>query len=74
MIIDVHNHIGLSRDGGYGILDDLIENMKTNKIDIYGRYVGHIFYSLKETDKDKIFSEGNYLNQELLNRGLARAI
>lgn len=33
MIIDVHNHIGLSRDGGYGILDDLIENMKISKID-----------------------------------------
>ena len=33
MIIDVNNHIWLSRDVGYGILDDLIENMKISKID-----------------------------------------
>jgi endonuclease YncB( thermonuclease family) len=48
--------------------------VKTNKIDIYGRYVGHIFYSLKTEDKDKIFSQGRYLNQELVNQGLARVI
>ena len=45
--------------------------VKTNKIDIYGRYVGHIFYSFKETNKDKIFREGRYLNEELLGKGLA---
>ena len=27
MIIDVHTHIGLSQDGGYGQLDELIVNM-----------------------------------------------
>lgn len=32
MIIDVHNHIGLSRDGGHGKLDDLIKNMNDYKI------------------------------------------
>lgn len=32
MIIDVHNHIGLSRDGGHGKLDDLLENMAKYKI------------------------------------------
>jgi len=32
MIIDVHNHIGLSRDGGHGKLDVLIENMDKYKI------------------------------------------
>jgi len=32
MIIDVHNHIGLSRDGGHGKLDELIEIMEDNKI------------------------------------------
>jgi len=32
MIIDVHNHIGLSRDGGHGKLDDLIGIMDKNKI------------------------------------------
>jgi len=48
--------------------------VKTNKIDIYGRYIGHVFYSFKSEDKDKIFREGRYLNQELLNQGLARVI
>jgi len=32
MIIDVHNHIGLSRDEGHGKLDDLIDNMAKCKI------------------------------------------
>ena len=45
--------------------------VKTNKIDIYGRYVGHVFYSFTDRDKDKIFREGRYLNQELLDKGLA---
>lgn len=48
--------------------------VKTNKIDIYGRYVGHIFYSSKSTNKDEIFTKGEYLNQNLLNRGLAKMI
>ncbi len=48
--------------------------VKTNKIDIYGRYVAHVFYSLKTNPKDKIFSEGRYLNQELVDKGLAKII
>ncbi len=32
MIIDVHNHIGLSRDGGHGKLDDLLANMAKYKL------------------------------------------
>ena len=48
--------------------------IKTNKIDIYGRYVGHVFYSLQTTDKSKIFAQGNFLNQELLDKGLAERL
>lgn len=48
--------------------------VKTNKIDIYGRYVCHLFYSLKTDNKDKVFSEGRYLNQELVDKGLAKII
>jgi len=33
MVIDVHNHIGMSRDGGHGTLDELITNMAELKID-----------------------------------------
>ncbi|MCK5180132.1 MAG: thermonuclease family protein [Candidatus Omnitrophica bacterium] len=46
--------------------------VKTNKIDIYGRYVGHIFYSFKNLRKGEIFSKGRYLNQELIQKQLAR--
>jgi endonuclease YncB( thermonuclease family) len=45
--------------------------VKTNRIDIYGRYVGHVFYALKQMDPDAVFTRGLYLNQELLDRGLA---
>ena len=48
--------------------------VKTHQIDIYGRYVAHVFYSFTEKDKDKIFQEGRYLNQELLDKGLAKLI
>ncbi len=48
--------------------------VKTNKIDIYGRYVGHVFYSLTQRDKAGIFEQGKYLNQELLDKGLARLL
>ncbi len=46
--------------------------IKTNKIDIYGRYVGHVFYSLSELSKAQVFEKGRYLNQELLGKGLAK--
>ena len=47
--------------------------IKTRKIDIYGRYVGHIFYSPNNTHKtsDQIFKFGNYLNEDILKEGLA---
>lgn len=48
--------------------------VKTNKIDIYGRYVAYVFYSFKEDDRAKIFREGRYLNQELVEKGLAKII
>jgi len=44
--------------------------IKTNKIDVYGRYVGHIFYSLKSMSKEDIFLKGRYLNQDLVDKGL----
>ena len=48
--------------------------VKTNKIDIYGRYVGHIFYLPNSEDKVKIFEQGRYLSQELVDRDLAKVI
>jgi endonuclease YncB( thermonuclease family) len=57
------------------VLDTLAEvefvMVKTNKIDIYGRYVGHVFYSTTLSGRDEVFTSGKYLNQELLNKNLA---
>jgi len=46
--------------------------IKTNKIDIYGRYVAHVFYDFSEKKIEKVFQEGKYLNQELLSRHFAK--
>jgi len=48
--------------------------IKTNKIDIYGRYVGHVFYSLKKVSKVAMFEEGRFLNEELVEKGLAKVL
>lgn len=47
--------------------------VKTNKTDIYGRYVADVFFdeSGKEKDLKKIAAQGIYLNQLLLDKGLA---
>lgn len=42
------------------------------RIDIYGRYVCDLFYLPHETDKEKIAVKGEFLNQRLLNAGLAK--
>jgi endonuclease YncB( thermonuclease family) len=49
--------------------------IQTHKIDIYGRYIGWVFYSLNEDDTwEKVFTSGRFLNQELLDLNLARAV
>lgn len=48
--------------------------VKTHKMDIYGRYVGHVFYALKETDLADVFASGRYLNAELVAKGLATTL
>ncbi|MBP7709567.1 MAG: thermonuclease family protein [Rickettsiales bacterium] len=49
--------------------------VKTNKTDIYGRYVADVFFdeSGKETNPQKVADSGIYLNQLLLDRGLVEA-
>jgi endonuclease YncB( thermonuclease family) len=45
---------------------------KTHKIDIHGRFVGHVFYTFDESaDYHEVFNTGRYLNQELLDKDLA---
>jgi endonuclease YncB( thermonuclease family) len=46
--------------------------IKTHKIDIYGRYLGHIFYdATNNLNNDEIFKSGIYLNEEILQKGFA---
>ena len=45
--------------------------IKTNKTDIYGRYVADVFFG--DGDEKKVAAEGVYLNQLLLDRGLVCA-
>lgn len=48
--------------------------VKTNKVDLYGRYVGHVFYGPGLEDEQQVFAKGRYLNQELVKGGLARVL
>ena len=45
--------------------------VKTNQVDIHARYVAHVFYSFEEGSIDGVFQKGRYLNQDLLDWGLA---
>lgn len=73
----------LGEDGGPEAQDYVLNQLakakmvviRTGRVDAHGRYVAHVFYTLDpDADREKVFEEGNWLNQELLNRGLARAI
>ncbi|MCP5468808.1 MAG: thermonuclease family protein [Deltaproteobacteria bacterium] len=46
--------------------------IKTYKTDKYGRYIADVIYHPVWTDPAKVFKEGIYLNQELLDEGLVK--
>lgn len=46
--------------------------VKTNKVDIYGRYVGHVFLGKANSSIESTFKRGVYLNNLLIERKLAR--
>ncbi len=56
------------------IAEDDIIVLQTFKIDLHGRFICDIFYLTGERDKEIIYKEGNFLNQELLDSGLARQV
>lgn len=47
--------------------------LKTNKIDIYGRYVAHIFIAETKLTLGQTFTQGIYLNQEMIDKNMAGA-
>ncbi|MFT6220004.1 MAG: endonuclease YncB(thermonuclease family) [Myxococcota bacterium] len=51
--------------------------IRTNKVDIFGRYIGDVFYpnvSGGRQDKINVFENGIYLNERLLEAGFAKMI
>ena len=46
--------------------------IKTYKSDKYDRYLTDVFYLPGESDSSRVAREGKFINQELLDRGLAR--
>ena len=51
--------------------DSPVIGIKTYKADKYSRYLADIFYLPHESNPEKIITEGIYLNQQLLDKGLA---
>lgn len=45
--------------------------LKTYKMDLHGRFVCDVFFAPAEKDKQKIFAEGTFLNQLLVEQGQA---
>jgi endonuclease YncB( thermonuclease family) len=45
--------------------------IKTEKVDAFGRYVAHVFYSFETDDVGEVFAEGHYLNDVLLKKKMA---
>jgi endonuclease YncB( thermonuclease family) len=46
--------------------------VKTERVDLHGRYVAHIFYLSHEATSAECFANGQYLNAQLLDAKLAR--
>lgn len=45
--------------------------LHTQRADLHGRYVAHVFYSTRGLDQLGTLRAGRYLNQELVDRKLA---
>ena len=50
--------------------------LRTNKTDIYGRYVADVFFDQNKQEQDvkKVAKSGTYLGQMLLDLGLVEAV
>ncbi|MBL7131232.1 MAG: thermonuclease family protein [Candidatus Omnitrophica bacterium] len=53
-------------------LDFIIIKTYKDTVDKYDRYLSDLFYSRDEKDPQKVLEEGTFLNQELLDKGLAK--
>jgi endonuclease YncB( thermonuclease family) len=46
--------------------------VKTEKVDTFGRFIGHVFYSFEDAEMGAVYAEGRYLNDDLLKKGYAQ--
>ena len=46
--------------------------LRTHWHDMYGRYVADVLYDSRDLSKDEVLKKGRFLNQELLDSGMAR--
>ena len=53
-------------------LDFIVIKTYKDRVDKYDRYLVDLFYLRDEKDPQKVLEEGTFLNQELLDKGLAR--
>jgi endonuclease YncB( thermonuclease family) len=60
----------------YQFVHQLLANVpfvmvQTRKVDIYGRFIGHVFFDAEGgKNKEQIFTHGSYLNEEILQAGM----
>jgi endonuclease YncB( thermonuclease family) len=48
--------------------------LQTFQVDLHGRFICDVYYLTGEKNKETIYKEGNFLNQELLDAGLAELV
>jgi endonuclease YncB( thermonuclease family) len=48
--------------------------VNTRQTDLHGRYVAHLFYAFNNRGIEHTFTNGRYLNQELVNKGFAKVV
>jgi micrococcal nuclease len=48
--------------------------IKTYKLGKYGRYIADLYYLPGSDDPEEILANGTYLNQELLDKGMAEEV
>jgi endonuclease YncB( thermonuclease family) len=48
--------------------------VNTHQTDLHGRHVGHIVYAFNNRGIEHTFTNGRYLNQELVDKGFAKVV
>ena len=52
----------------------ILDVVDARQADLHCRYVAHVFYAFNNRGIGHTFSKGRYLNQELIDKGFAKAV